>query len=518
MKKISLKDDRVIVVIGSGASGGTVVENLCKSGLDVVLIEAGKFIQAKEFYQDENAAFNQLAWKDKRISSGDWNITKDNPNYPAWLCQAVGGTSIHWTGTALRMKDYEFNPLSTYGSVEGANLIDWPINLKDLEIYYDLAEKKMGVSGTNGLPQHPTINNFKIMYHGAVKAGYKEISKGRLAINSVEYDNRPPSNQDGFTISGDKIMSKWSTAYIEIPRALKTGHLDLRTSSRAIKIEIDKHGHAEGVVFVDKNGVLKKQLCSMVVLAANAIETPRILLNSHSKRFPNGLANGSNLVGKNFMRHMTSSVWSVFEKPVRMYRGEMMPGLVSDESYHNCKRNFVAGYYIQLLSLSLPAIASSIQPGLWGKDFSWAMDHYGNMAGLYGCGEDMPQLDNKITLSDENDLYGVPIAEVHYSDHPNDIKMRESSYLKMENIHKLSGAIKSYKTPPYPASHNMGTTRMSNDPSEGVTDKWGKTHEVSNIFIADGSCFSSSSAANPTLTIVALALRQSEKIKSILGK
>ena len=415
------------------------------------------------------------------------------------------------------MKDYEFRPLSTYGKVDGASLIDWPISIKDLEKYYQLAEKKMGVSGTNGLPQHPTINNFKVMYHGAKKAGYKEITKGRLAINSTFYDQRPPSGQDGFTISGDKTKSKWSTAYIEIPRALDTGHLDLRTSCRAIRIELNKNGDAEGVVYIDKEGNTKKQLCKIVVLAANAIETPRILLNSRNSRFPNGLANGSNYVGKFFMRHMTSSVWSIFEKPVRMYRGEMMPGLIYDESHHDKNREFVSGYYIQLLSLSLPAIASSFQPGLWGKEFSWAMEHYGNMAGLYGCGEDMPQITNKVSLlNDEFDKFGVPIVEVNYSDHFNDKTMRAHSYDAMEKVHKLSGAIKSYKTPPYPASHNMGTTRMSDNPAEGVLDKWGKTHEVTNIYVADGSCFPSSSAANPTLTIVALALRQSEKIKSVL--
>ena len=111
MKKISLNDDRVVVVVGSGASGGTIVESLCKSGIDVVLLEAGEFIKPKDFYQDEIAAFNQLAWKDKRIASGSWNTAKDSPNAPAWLCQVVGGTSVHWTGTALRMKEYEFKIL-----------------------------------------------------------------------------------------------------------------------------------------------------------------------------------------------------------------------------------------------------------------------------------------------------------------------------------------------------------------------------------------------------------------------
>ena len=509
----------MVVIIGSGAGGGTVADSLCNSGVDVVLLESGMVVKADDFYQDENEAFKQLAWKDPRTASGSWQVAQDSPEAPAWLCEVVGGTTIHWTGTALRMKEYEFNAFSTYGKIEGADLADWPINLVDLEPFYTVAEKKMGVSGTNGLPQHPTNNNFKIMYHGARRAGYKEISKGRLAINSIDYDGRPASGQDGFTISGDKRRAKWSTAYVEIPRALKSGHLDLRSSCRAIKVELDKFGKARSVIYCEKDGTKKRQACAAVVVAANAIETPRLLLNSACKLFPNGLANGSGLLGCFYMRHVTSSVWSIFEKPVRMYRGEMMPGLVSDESYHDLRRGFSAGYYIQLLSLSLPAIAGSINPGWWGKDFAWAMEHYGSMAGLYGLGEDMPQLRNKISLDETKlDRFGVPRAEVHYNEHLNDICMKNHSYKSMAKIHKLAGAVRSLETPPFPASHNMGTTRMSSDPAQGIVNKWGKTHEISNIYIADGSVFTTSSAANPTLTIVALALRQAQKIKYDLNK
>ena len=362
------------------------------------------------------------------------------------------------------------------------------------------------------------MNNFKVMYDGAKKAGYKMISRGRLAINAKEYMGRPGSGQDGFTISGDRRRAKWSTAYVEIPNALATGRLDLRASCRAIEIELDQNGKAKAVIYVDKRGEKIRQLCSLVVVAGNAIETPRLLLSSSSGKFPNGLGNNSDRVGRCFMRHMTSSVWSVFEKPVRMYRGEMMPGLVSDEAVHDKTRGFSAGYYIQLLSLSLPAIASSINPGWWGKDFAWAMEHYGSMAGMYGLGEDMPQLKNRISLHPTRvDKFGVPLAQVYYDPHDNDIAMLEHSYKSMENIHMHAGAVKSYHTPPFPASHNMGTARMSLDPAYGVVNEWGALHEVSNIYIADGSIFTTSSAANPTLTIVALALRQSERLKTVLN-
>lgn len=219
------------------------------------------------------------------------------------------------------------------------------------------------------------------------------------------------------------------------------------------------------------------------------------------------------------MRHTTSSVWSVFDKPVRMYRGEMMPGLVSDEAGNNPKRGFVGGYYIQLLSLSLPAVAGSINPGWWGRDFAWAIERYGNMAGIYGLGEDMPRYGNRVVLHpDRVDRFGVPLAVVHYDEHPNDVLMREHSYDRMQKLHEAAGAVRCYRAPPYPASHNMGTTRMSGSPDEGVVNEWGASHEVSNLFVADGSVFPTSAAANPTLTIVALALRQAEHICAMIGR
>lgn len=426
---------------------------------------------------------------------------------------------MHWTGAALRFQEKEFRCRTVYGRVPGADLANWPISYDELSPYYDMAERRMGVSGTNGLPDHPTNNHFKVLYHGARRAGYCLVSKGRLAINVSEYDGRPGSAQDGFTLQGDRRRAKWSTAYVEVPRALQSGHLDLRTESRAVEIEHDGGGKANAVIYVDASGVRRRQNCSAVVVAGNAIETPRLLLNSKSGRFPSGLANGGGLVGRYFMRHTTSSVWSVFEKPVRMYRGEMMPGLISDEARHDPARGFVGGYYIQLLSLSLPAIASSINPGWWGRDFAWAMEHYGSMAGLYGLGEDMPQHGNRVTLHpDRVDQFGVPLAVVQYDEHPNDISMRDHSYQAMQSIHQAVGAIRSYCAPPYPASHNMGTTRMSASPNEGVVNAWGMAHEVPNLYIADGSIFPTSGAANPTLTIVALALRQGEHIATTLGR
>lgn len=508
-----LDDDRVVVVIGSGASGGVVAEDLCRHGINVVLLEAGPRIGSEDFVQDENAAYAMLAWQDPQLAAGNWRIARDCPETPTWLCKAVGGTTIHWTGTALRFQDFEFKALSTYGRIEGAAVCDWPISLDDLRPYYERAELRMGVSGTNGLPQHPVNNHFKVMHHGATRAGFKQINRGRLAINAVPFDGRPASPQDGFTLQGDRSRAKWSTAYVEIPRALATGHLDLRPQCQALLIEHDEDGRAEAVVYADPDGRRCRQRCSIVVVACNAVQTPRLLLASASGRFPTGMGNASGHLGRYWMRHNAASTWSIFDRPVRMYRGEMMPGLISDPAVHDPSRGFSGGYFIELLSLSLPALAPTIEPGWWGKEFAWFIERYGNMAGLYANGEDLPQRDNRVSLHPSRvDRNGAPIPVIEYQEHPNDLAMQKHAYAAMNAIHREAGALCSYDTPPWPASHNMGTARMSQDPTDGVTDPWGRLHDVENVFVADGSVFASSASANPTLTIVALALRQSEKI------
>ena len=185
MAKIDFNDNSAVVIIGSGAGGGTLANELCQKGIKVILLEAGKHHTIADFVNDEWPSFSQLAWLDKRTTSGDWRVAKDFPNLPAWICKAVGGTTTHWAGASLRIQDHEFRAETHYGKIDDANLIDWPLTLKDLEPYYAKAEDKMGVTRTNGIPGLPGNNNFKVMYAGAKKLGYKEVHTGRMAINSL---------------------------------------------------------------------------------------------------------------------------------------------------------------------------------------------------------------------------------------------------------------------------------------------------------------------------------------------
>ena len=515
-KTFSHDDDSVVVVIGSGAGGGTLANGLAQQGINTVVLEAGLLHTTADFLADEWASFGQLAWLDPRTTSGSFRLAKDFAGLPAWIVKAVGGTTIHWAGASLRIRPYEFNALTTYGNVEGANLLDWPIDYDELAPYYTNAENRMGVTRTNDIGGLPGNNNFKVMHAGAQKLGYS-CNTGHMAINSQPRDGRLGCQQRGFCFQGCRFGAKWSTLYTELPDGIATGHLELRPESHVARIEHDSQGRVTAVVYFDKHGKEQRQKARVVAVAGNSIETPRLLLNSATSMFPDGLANSSGQVGRNYMRHMTGSVYATFEQPVHMYRGTTMAGIIQDEAQHNPARGFVGGYEIETLSLGLPFMAAFLNPGAWGRDFTHAMDQYDHMAGMWLVGEDMPRETNRITLNtDVRDAFGMPVANVHYDDHENDIAMREHAFERGEAIYKAVGALETIRTPPYPSTHNLGSCRMSAKAQDGVCNGFGQTHDIPNLFISDGSQFTTSAAENPTLTIVALALRQAEKMGQML--
>ena len=342
--------------------------------------------------------------------------------------------------------------------------------------------------------------------------GYKDCHTGRMAINSQPRDGRAACQQIGFCFQGCKMGAKWSTAYTEIPAGEATGKLEVREQAHVLRIEHDDAGKVNAVVYQDADGNEQSQAARAVCVAGNSIESPRILLNSSSSMFPDGLGNSSGQVGKNYMRHMTGSVYAAFDKPVNMYRGTTMAGIITDESKHDPSRGCVGGYEMETLSIGVPFTAAFLNPGAWGREFSSAMDNYANLAGMWLVGEDMPQESNAITLSDTKDHTGMPVANVHFDDHPNDIAMRNHAYQQGKAIYDAVGATQTYPTPPYPSTHNLGTNRMSAKASEGVVNAFGQSHDISNLFISDGSQFTTGAAENPTLTIVTLAIRQADYI------
>lgn len=519
MATFDKNDDSVVVVIGSGAGGGTLGTDLALKGIKTVILEAGGRHEIEDFINDEWFSFGQLAWVDPRTTTGSWQVSKDFSGLPAWIVKAVGGSTTHWAGASLRFQEHEFKARTTYGDLPGANLLDWPVTLAEMEPYYARAEDRMGVTRTNGIAGLPGNNNFKVMEKGAKKLGYQEVHTGRMAINSAERGGRGACQQIGFCFQGCKSGAKWSTLYAEIPRGEETGNLEVRAQSHVQTIEHDASGKVTGVVYVDKDGNQQRQKARAVCVAGNSIESPRLLLNSASSMFPDGLANSSGQVGRNYMRHMTGSVYAVFDKPVRMYRGTTMAGIVSDESRHDTSRGFAGGYEMETLSLGLPFMAAFLKPGAWGRSFTAAIDGYENMAGMWLVGEDMPRETNSITLNhDVKDQHDMPVANVHFDDHPNDIAMRNHAYQQGAAIYDAAGATRTFPTPPYPSTHNLGTNRMSARASDGVVNRHGQSHDIKNLFVSDGSQFTTGAAENPTLTIVSLAIRQADYIADQMGK
>ncbi|MBU3029598.1 GMC family oxidoreductase [Paracoccus marinaquae] len=509
-----LNDDSVVVIVGTGSGGGVLANELAQKGVKVVALEAGGRYLPEDYINDEWDSFGQLAWTDPRTTSGDWRVAKDFSGLPAWIVKAVGGTSIHWAGASLRFQDHEWKALSNYGAVEGASLLDWPLDAAEMAPWYDKAEAKLGVTGTGDRPRLPGCNNYLVFEKGARALGYSEVHTGNMAINSVEYDDRMACQQTGFCFQGCKWGAKWSSAYTDIPRGEATGNLEVRDRAHAARILHDDTGRVTGVEYFDRDGNLQMQKARVVCVAGNSFESPRLLLNSASSMFPDGLANRSGQVGRNYMRHTTGSVYAIFEQPVRMWRGTTMAGIVRDEARHDPSRGFVGGYELETLSLGIPFMAAFLDPGAWGREFTTALDSYENMAGMWIVGEDMPQAENRVTLSDVEDSFGLKVANVNFSDHPNDIAMRNHAYAQGQAIYRAVGATRTLPTPPYPSTHNLGTNRMSERPEDGVVNRWGQSHDIANLFVSDGSQFTTGAAENPTLTIVALAIRQADRIAS----
>jgi choline dehydrogenase-like flavoprotein len=507
--RFSLDDDSVAVVIGSGAGGGTLSNQLASQGINVVCLEAGRRLTPTDIVNDEAAMFPKITWLDEVIGEGD-----ARPDFPIWVCKTVGGTTMHWTAAAPRLQAHELRARSTYGAIEGTSLADWPIELKELEPYYARAEALMGVTGTNGIPMLPGSNNFKVLEAGGRKIGYKDIDTNTMAINPVPRDGRGGCLQLGFCTSGCATQAKWCTLYTEIRDAEKTAHFELRPESMATRI-LHEGDRVTAVQYMDVEGKLREQKARFVCVAANAPGTARLLLNSKSERFPEGLANSSGQVGRNYMRHMLAAVVAIMPGEVHLYKGPQVAGVIRDETRHDPKRGFSGGFQMHIVGLSPGSLADLMLQGKWGREFTDVLGQYKNFASVMIMGEDMPTAENRITLHPERkDQYGMPVPVVRYVNHPNNRVMLQYGRDVCRRLYQSLGATQLFDLyDVFPATHNMGTARMGEDPTLSVTNPWGQTHDIPNLFVSDGSLFPTVGCENPTITIVSLVLRQAEYIQ-----
>ncbi|HSD69677.1 MAG TPA: GMC family oxidoreductase [Woeseiaceae bacterium] len=505
-------DDSVVVVIGSGAGGATVSRELAMAGIDVVCIEAGAPVE--KMVTDATAMFPRLTWLDRRIGSGDLPA-----GFPVWSGKGVGGTTLHWTAHTPRYEAEHFEPSRYFGALDNCSILDWPIAYEEMSGYYSAAELSMGVSGTNGWPKLPESNHYRLLKAGAERIGLKHCERSNMAINSVAQGGRPACLQLGFCSSGCAVNAKWTAANTPIPQALQTDHFELRDRSFVLRIEHDNKGRASSVVYLDPDGKLQRQKARLVCVAANAIDTPRILLNSQSSAFPRGLANKSGHVGRHYIKHVFAIVTAILPHPVHFHRGTQLLGGVNDFMYHDPSRGFAGGFKFEQVSFDPASLASLSRPGAWGKEYAEQLGRYDHYSAMLVMGEDPSQATNAVTLHpSEKDQYGMPVTMVHYVDHDNSRRMRDFGVQKARKLYTSLGSKEIFLSSLPPATHNMGTCRMALNIDDGVCDPWGRSYDVPNLFLSDGSQFPSSGNANPTLTIVALALRQAGYIREQLAR
>ena len=511
-RQYGLDDDSVVVVIGSGAGGGTVAHELSRRGVDVVCLEAGARLGLKDIINDEAAMFPRFTWLDERIGEGD--LPRD---FPVWGCKTVGGTTMHWTAACPRFLPFELRARSTYGEMSDANLSDWPLAAEELDPWYDRAEDIMGVAGTHGIPPMPASNNALVLAAGARNIGYTQIDTGHVAINPAPRDGRAGCLQLGFCTSGCATGAKWSTLYSEVPKAEGTDHFELRSGCMAVKIE-SAGRRAVAVHYRDATGTLRQQRARAICVAGNVVETTRLLLNSASAQAPQGLGNSSGELGRNYMRHVMVGVVAVMPGVVNMHEGAQVCGIVRDEMRHDPSRGFAGGFQMHTCPFTPETLAKLMLPNSWGRKLAATLENYRNMAALLIMGEDPAQPGNRVTLHpSRKDSNGLPVPVVSYRKHRNSQRLLEYARSKAHALYESLGATEIYDMEGFPSTHNMGTARMGDDPSRFVCDRWGRTHDLENLYISDGSLFPSSGCANPTLTIVALALRQADHLVARLA-
>jgi choline dehydrogenase-like flavoprotein len=531
--------DRVdVVIIGAGASGAAAAKVLTERGLRVVALERGPWRTKETFGGDELANINRYnLWPDPLLNPRTVRESADQEARTELFCpvpQMVGGGTVHWQGWLPRFTENDFRFHSVVGDLPGASLADWPITYDELEPYYDKVEWAFGVSGLAGAntyesrrsrgypcPPMPQSRYAEKFHLGAGKLGWNSFPTPQAAL-SRPYNGRPATVVSAFAQQhGDPTGTRSSALNVFVPDAVATGRYELRPDCYVREISVDERGRAKGAVYEDADGTVLEQQADVVILACGAVETARLMLLSRSSRFPNGLANGSDLVGRNATFHEYSAAVGTFDDPIYAWAGGGYVSASSFEFYeHDESRGFAGGGHIAAAGVGIPLpINWSLpdRPG-WGAGAKQMDREYFNHSFAAAMViHDMPQHENRVDLDDAvTDAWGLPVARVTLKPHENDLAMGRFLIDRNAEILEAAGANKIYRV--YidrvtgNCSHQHGTTRMGDDPATSVLDRNCRAHEVDNLFVVDGGSFPTATGANPTLTIMANAWRVAEHI------
>jgi gluconate 2-dehydrogenase alpha chain len=545
-------------VIGLGASGGVIAAELAKAGLSVVGLEAGPYFK-RETFADHAEAHDELVYV--RQGKLRWNqpevlVYNDGPplTFPL-IARNIGvGGPLHWSCFSYRFHESDFKVKSTSGSPQGSSIADWPISYADLEAYYDRAEYEFGVAGTAGanpfeavrrrpfpMPALTRQQAGQLFLKTSTNLGYHPFPIPAAITTQPAYGGksyRQPCNYCGYcTFYGCEQHAKGATLVTTLPDALATGQLEIRPLCTAVEIPINSAGRAESVVYLDSEGKRHEQPARIVIVCNNAAYLVRLLLLSRSSRFPNGLANGSGLVGKNLMFHAGVFGYGTFDdRELDAVLGPQasvaFDDLNEDRPRQKHGQPFIRGAVVSG-GLPLPftggplAFASALGTFMplpegvqsWGKQFKdFLSRYYRRHFAISALCEDLPVESNRIELDPAvKDEKSLPALKITYSDHANTLAMQKFMKARIEDLFTAAGARHVVVTIPQipggaAAGHVMGTTRMGQDPKTSVVDHYCQSHEVSNLFIGGSSVFPTSAGVNPTLTIFALAYRTAERI------
>ncbi|HEY3800936.1 MAG TPA: GMC family oxidoreductase [Caulobacteraceae bacterium] len=504
------------VVVGAGAGGGTLACKLAEYGFSVVALDAGPYWRPLEDFASDERHQAKLYWTDERITDGENPVQLGSNNSG----QSVGGSTVHFAMVSLRFRPEWFKARSKLGY--GA---DWPIDWREMWRYYAEVEQALKISGPLTYPWGPRRPRYpyrphqlnaaaQVLAQGAEATGIKWTTTP-LATLSAPRGLAHPCVYRGMCVIGCATNAKQSVLVTWLPRALAAG-AEIRDLAMVGRIEHDERGRATGVHY-HRDGLWRFQRARNVVVAGYAIETPRLLLNSASPRFPDGLANGSGLVGKNLMVQSNQAVWGVHPREIRSYKGPPSLSLTEHWNYDDAKDFF--GGYCFMSQGTLPVVAAGIHAkrGLWGQRLIDEMQRYNHQVGVKMVGECLPQERNRVTLADETDRFGLPIARVTYAFCDNDKRMIQHALGAMRENLAAAGVGELFDETD-DTCHLNGTARMGDNARDSVVNADCRSWDVPNLWVCDGSVFPTVGGVNPSLTIQAIACRTADRIKALAAR
>jgi choline dehydrogenase-like flavoprotein len=498
------------VIVGVGSAGGVLLQRLARAGFNVVGLEAGPFWDTEKDWVSDETGSHELYWTDPRVTGGSDPLALGANNSG----KGVGGGSVHWAAFTPRLHPSDFEVYTRDGV--GA---DWPIDYSIIQPYYEQLELEMPVAGPAYYPwghphgysygPHPMGGVGNALIKGCTALNIPVSIGGPVAILAGSHGDRPHCIYRGFCIQGCKVGAKASTLVTHVPDALRSG-AEIRPHSMAARIELGSDRRVKGVHYFDRNGTLHFQKAKAVIVSGYAIETPRLLLNSACPSFKNGLANSSGTLGKYLMAQAGNVILGRFDQPVRMYKAPPAHALTEEFYETNPKNDFARGFAIQTVGPLPNAFAKQMLAAkkAWGWGMRREMMDYNHWASFGLLGEILPWADNTVTLAEEKDRFGLPVAHVTFNLHDNDKKLIKAAKEKTMQVMRAAGATEVVQEARY--AHLVGACRMGSDPHSSIVDKFGRTHDIANLFVCDGSVFPTQGSANPGLTIQSLAARTAD--------